>query len=451
MNLYIESPAPIDNGMEKTMKYSRYNFHFSHNGESYLYNSFSNALVAVPSEIAGLVNGGEEANSLPSLSKEGLQPLLRGGFLIEENKDELARLKVRNRMGRFANRELGLTIAPTLACNFRCVYCFEEPSRATMTAETVDAVYDYVLGALRGKEGLGVCWYGGEPLLAFDIMEKLSRRFISLCRTMGIPYEADIISNGYLMTTERAERLTREMAVRFWQVTLDGPPAVHDQRRPLQGGKGSFAVVLENLAATCHLFDRVSVRINIDRTNQEQVGELLDLLEKKGLRDKVTVYFGQVQAIGAACPGFSHQCLSTKEFSLVEMQLNRLVADRGWSVSLRPRLKSGVCLADQVNCYLIDPAGNLAKCWNCAGVEEERTGTIFEEQPHDNLYRWLSFDPFEDPECLDCKMLPICMGGCPYDKVIGGGKDCFSQKYNLIDRQKLRIDGWKKADSEKGG
>ena len=435
----------------KSIKLSRYNFQFFHDGNYYLYNSFSNALVDAPQEIARLVSGEEDTVDIFStLSKELLLPLIRGGFLVEASKNELAQLKVRNRIGRFANRELGLTIAPTLDCNFRCSYCFEGHDRSTMSAETVDAVYDYVLGALQGMQGLGVCWYGGEPLLAFDTMEKLSSRFIRLCRTLETPYEADIISNGYLMSVEKAEKLTRKMGVRFWQVTLDGPQEVHDQRRPLHGGEGSFDVVLNNLVATSHLFDRVSVRINIDRTNREHVGELLDQLEQKGLCDKVTIYFGHVQAIGAACPSFSHHCLSTKEFSRVEMDLMRQVADRGWPLSLRPRLKTGVCLVDQVNCYLVDPSGNLAKCWNCAGVEEERTGTIFDDKPHENLFRWLSFDPFDDPECLECNMLPICMGGCPYDKIIAGKKDCFTQKYNLIDRQKLRIDEKKQAANKKG-
>ncbi|OEU61487.1 MAG: hypothetical protein BA870_09305 [Desulfuromonadales bacterium C00003094] len=432
------------------MKLSRYNFPFFHDGKNYLYNSFTNAMITLRPEIVQLVDNWDES-ILSSIPKEAFDPLLQGGYLIEKEKDELTRLKVRNRMSRFSNRELGLTIAPTLDCNFKCIYCFEEPSRAIMTTETADAVYDYVLEALHDKKGLGVCWYGGEPLLAFDIMEKLTRRFKSLCRTMAIPYEADIISNGYLMTPEVAKKLTQEMSVRFWQVTLDGPPAVHNARRPLQGGGESFDTVLKNLEASCHLFERIAVRINIDRTNPEQVNELLGLLEQKELQDKVSVYFGQVQAIGAACPGISHQCLSTPEFSKVEMSLNRLLVDRGWPVSMRPSLKGGVCLADQVNSYLIDPSGNLAKCWNCAGVESQKVGTIFETKPNDNFFRWLSFDPFEDPECRNCKMLPVCMGGCPYDKVIDQKKDCFTQKYNLIDRLKLRIDGWKKAESGQGG
>lgn len=432
------------------MKLSKYNFPFFHDGRHYLYNSFTNAMVSVRSEIVQLLDNWD-ASIVASMLKETFTPLLRGGYLVEKDTDELTRLKIRNRMGRYANRELGLTIAPTLDCNFNCIYCFEEPSRAIMTAETAEAVYDYVLEALHDKKGLGVCWYGGESLLAFDVMEKLTRRFKSLCRTMAIPYEADIISNGYLMTPEIAEKLTREMAVRFWQVTLDGPPAVHNARRPLRGGGASFETVLKNLQACCHLFERIAVRINIDRTNPEQVTELLELLEQKELQGKVSVYFGQVQAIGAACPGISHQCLPTPEFSKVEMSLNRILLDRGWPVSMRPSLKGGVCLADQVNCYLIDPLGNLAKCWNCAGVESQKVGTIFEAKPDNNLYRWLGFDPFEDPECLQCKMLPICMGGCPYDQVIDGKKDCFTQKYNLIDRLKLRIDGRKQAESNQGG
>ncbi len=422
------------------MKPSRYNFHFEHRGHSYIYNALTNAFASIRTEAARFIekmDGGRVANGV---SRDACASLLRGGFLVDEGVDELTRLKVRNRMGRFSGRSLGLTIAPTLACNFRCSYCFEELNQEVMSEETQEAVYGFVVNSLKNADRFGVCWYGGEPLLALKTIEKLSRRFIDLARLTGIGYDADIISNGYLMTPEVAEVLTKDCKVGFWQVTLDGPAEIHDQRRHQRRGGPTFNTILDNVTASHHLFDRVAIRINIDRLNVDHVPRLLDSLEERGLKNRVSVYLGHVQNLGAACPSFAPTCFNVEEFANTEIDIYKIFADRGFAVSLRNHLRTAVCMADQKGTYLVDQRGNLTKCWNLIGNEKEKIGTVFDSELNSRYFDWLGFDPFDDEECRDCEILPICMGGCPYESVVAGKKECSALKYNLISRMKLRLD-----------
>lgn len=422
------------------MKLSNYNFVFEYNDRVYIFNAFTNAFARINHDISSFLDNYSDNNEENGILKEALAPLLAGGFLLEDSYNEMAHLKLRNRMGRYSSRNFGLTIAPTLACNFRCSYCFEDPSTETMSSETVEAVYDYILKSLRNVDSLDICWYGGEPLLAMDTIERLSKKVIDLCRTMNIPYSADIISNGFLMTPDRAEKLANEMEVGFWQVTLDGPPQTHDARRSIKNsGEPTFDTILNNIENSHHFFRNVSIRINVDKTNHKDVIPLLDILEQRGLKGKVSVYFGQVQPLGSACPSFSHACLSTEEFAGVEMDLYHLVFERGFPVHLNTSLTLNVCMADKVNSYLIDPKGNLSKCWNCVGNEDEKVGSVFDDAPTDNYVLWLSFDPFDDEDCKKCNVLPLCMGSCVYESVVGKGKECITKKFNLIEKLKLKL------------
>ncbi len=73
-------------------------------------------------------------------------------------------------------------------------------------------------------------------------------------------------------------------------------------------------------------------------------------------------------------------------------------------------------MARHVNCYLIDPKGDLFKCWTDIGVVEKRVGNIAEKGVLNDkiLTRYLTgADPFDDPGCQRCFNIPICEGRCP--------------------------------------
>jgi len=422
------------------MKSSSYNIVFEHRGHDYVYNARTNALASVAPEVAAFIRNAIPGRPIGDISHDACAPLLRGGFLIEDDFDELLRLKVRNRIGRYSGNSLGLTIAPTLACNFRCTYCFEDLNQEVMNDETAEAVYGFVVNSLRNVERFGVCWYGGEPLLALDTIKRLSRRFIDLARLMGIDYDADIISNGYLMTPDVAKTLTQQCRVTFWQVTLDGPPEVHDQRRRRRRGGPTFATILDNVKASYQFFQRVAIRINVDKQNVGDVPRLLDILDDSGLKNKVAVYLGHVQNVGATCPSIAPTCFAVDEFADIEVETYRLFAARGFDVSLRSGLRSAVCMADRKDSYLIDQRGNLSKCWNLVGKDAHRIGTVFDSELNDRSLAWLGYDPFEDSDCRSCNILPLCMGGCPHEAVVRRAKECSPLKHNLIGRIKLRLD-----------
>lgn len=74
--------------------------------------------------------------------------------------------------------------------------------------EDVVALAGHMLKA-SGAETLDVTWFGGEPLLAVDIVETLSEKLLTVAETYGAFYSADIITNGYLLDQETVDLLVR--------------------------------------------------------------------------------------------------------------------------------------------------------------------------------------------------------------------------------------------------
>lgn len=423
-------------------KVSRYNhFQSGPNGYHIAYNACSGAVALMTDEnyaaycalAAKLGNG--ESPSFTEAEQQLLQQLIYGRFLYDDARDELRSYKFLHRRTRFETSTLGLVIAPTMACNMACRYCFEGNKRGRMSTEVIDSLIAFVNRQAAQLKHLDVCWYGGEPLLAMDIIERLTAAFLEVGTSHGIPYDASMISNGYLLTRETVDRLT-ELHVRQVQVTLDGPSHIHNRKRPLKNGKESFDRIIENITYASGLMS-ISVRVNVDRTfTADMVQQLLDELARAGLQERVAVNFGKIESATTACANIADQCYENRDFAAIEAAFYRILLDNGFRIESLPSPSATVCMSQQVNSFLIDHEGYLYRCFNYVGDLSRATGNIKEpiDFHHENFQRLFAFDPFEDEKCRDCTILPICMGGCPARRAEGvasGDQLCDSWKHNL--------------------
>jgi len=396
------------------IKESDYNILITEEQGALLANLITEALIKLDSEHVTLVHRILKEPNKPYFGEEKstLKVLKNNGFLIDSDFDELAYLKLRFFVARYGNEALGLSILPTLRCNFRCVYCYEDHLNIDMEETVRKRLLRFVDRELPGKREFDVSWFGGEPLLRLDLIEDLSSQFLRLCDKYAVEYKAQITTNGYLLTPSTAKNLA-ELGVHAAQVTLDGPPEAHDSRRILANGKGTFSQIMDNILASADLFE-FRIRVNIDRATAPFAGQLLDFLEP--VKEKIILGFYPVSPTPRAT-GSGIKCLSMSSFADVHREILQEVHERGFRLVKGFALTATVyCGAYQLNTHIVDPRGDLFKCVEDVGHGEDRVGYLTDqgtiEFDYKRMLPWAVWDPFQDPECRKCEVLPVCMGGC---------------------------------------
>src|SRR5262249_18450781 len=128
---------------------------------------------------------------------------------------------------------------------------------------------------------LNVGWFGGEPLLALGAIRRLTPQLRDASGRFGAVYTAHVVTNGVGLTPLVARELAEDLDVDLVEVTLDGPPAVHDARRHTKSGHATFERIWTNLNAIASdpVTDfALSLRCNVDRSNADAVPELISLI-----------------------------------------------------------------------------------------------------------------------------------------------------------------------------
>lgn len=423
------------------MKASKYNFIWDlENGNKLAFNSMSCGLAEVNDEFLEILENVEKIKyeELKGAKKELVDNMLLGNFIVHDYIDELKMLKFKHYQGKFGRNGLGLTIAPTLNCNFKCPYCYETLDTHIMNQEIRQAIVNFVRESAKTLKEIHITWYGGEPLLVKDIIYELSEEFIKISKENNCKYDAYIVTNGYLIDDEIIKNF-KKYKVKGAQITLDGPPHIHNNRRILRTGKGTFDVILKNIKKLKDADMQVGLRINIDKENSKFIPELLDILKDNNLTN-LDVSFGHITPYTEACSSISDSCLTTKEYADLNLEYQKLLHEKGFKAErypYYPGIKANYCCADQINSFVIDPKGYMYKCWNNVGNKDMAVGNIktikslTDEKMIMNHVNWLTSVPFEHEECLECKLLPVCMGGCPYNLKRLGKPNCEKWKYNL--------------------
>ena len=423
-------------------KVSRYNhFQLWQDGYYIAYNARSGAVALMTEENYATYRRIAEklaASPSPELSaseQELLKQLEYGRFVYADDSDEYEAIKFQHNLSRYDQSTLGLVVAPTMACNMACAYCYEANKKGRMSAQTIEVLVAFIEQRASGLKQLEMGWYGGEPLLAMDIIEDLSQTIFDLAEEHKFEYGSSIVSNGYLLTPNVVDKL-RDLKVNSVQVTLDGPARLHNEKRPLKNGRESFDTIVQNLK---HAVTKMSVgvRVNVDKTfTSDIIAELLNELDAAGLRERVGVYFGLLEPASTACANVAENCYDTIDFSRIETEYYRLLLDKGFIIQKIPSPLATYCMAQNINSFLIDPDGYFYRCWNHVGDRSMSFGRLGLEvnYQHPNFLRLFAYSPFEDETCRSCELLPVCMGGCPArrtDRDLRSEEMCESWRHNL--------------------
>jgi uncharacterized protein len=419
---FPESIMDDDNQQELKISYYTQVFYYS-DGMRLAYNSLTGRILNLEGEEGDkILDVLTERTQRKKYNKDDIlvKRLIQDGHLIDSEINELSIIKeMFNKYRLIDKKVVSLTILPTLGCNFGCNYCFEKHSRGLMSSKVQESLLKFVYTNLSKGSTLSVTWFGGEPLIGMTVIENLSIKLRDLCDNLGAAFSnSKIITNGYLLTRSITNRLIK-LGIKRAQITIDGTPDIHDRRRFLLNGNGTFYQILENIKELPDDF-RVQIRINVDKDNKDIIFDLMKLLQRENLMARVTPYLAKVESFGG-CGSCQGNLLSSEKFISFKNVLAKKCQDAGivWndSNSSTPSVKTcGFCMVDNLHSFVVEPDGKLLKCWAEAG---NPTGTEIAHLLRPASWNNIGFsslqsrDPFEDDECRSCKILPSCMGGCP--------------------------------------
>lgn len=416
-------------------------------GSSLLFNARTRSLILLSDSESQVYRGLIESGKFATNNIQDpllLQALADGGHILRVDIYELALVKFAYDNTRGHKASLNLTIAPTMACNFACGYCYQGLNKPTkkMAPDIQDAIIDFVK-AKKDLTSVSICWYGGEPLMGKEAVFRLSDSLIAYCDKNNISYSASMVSNAYFLTADIAAQLYSRR-VRTVQVTIDGDRETHNKMRPLTSGHGTFDKIMENIAAVLDSTPlAINVRVNVGQRNVAKVNEMLGALVAANFtkRGNFSVYFAPIEASTPESGSAMEEKLERAEFNRGILALEERARSLGLAATMTPPAGfSGMCVAATIGGYVITGNGDVHKCWETAHDATKRIGTILApEKVHQSVNHslWQQWSPFDNETCRTCKILPMCGGHCA-QRFIYGGVDqtalpCPSWKWNTAD------------------
>ena len=426
--------------MDQKYKKSVFNYVVEDPNETILYNSYTEKIVCSKKckEIEDLLKG-QECNDIKL--KENM---IADGFLVSNDEDEQAKGKLKY-YERIFDRLLSLTFLTTEQCNFRCKYCYEDFEKGKMKDEVVNGVIRYLKKNLSSYSGVSIDWFGGEPLLALDVIEKFSVQAIELCKQVKKPYIAGMTTNGYLLTPEVFERLLK-LKVYNYQITIDGVQENHDKYRTLKNGAPTFEKIIDNLQNISKNIKsnafKIAIRANITKESFEHIDEFMDLMYKEFHHDKrFTVFFRPVGDWGGERVKLIKSNLLEKENALISKLLTYNNSGDFAFDTYETLLNAGVCYAAIRNNYIIGSDGIIYKCTLHFKKSFNQVGKVLENGKFDidinKLAKWVTPDSFP-AKCTECYMSNACPGGqCAAQRMLIDNKSDLNCGYEVNDIENL--------------
>ena len=418
--------------MEKRVV-SRYNYYFSEDGKYLVYNSLTGAISCVSEHTFHELknNNGKELENCDRF-------LLEKGFVLDASKgfgEQACALGCYQNIEK--SRRLQLAIIVTGKCNLRCVYCYEKFDKPKMSEGTQEEIVSYLKNTLPKYDSLYVGWFGGEPLLALDVIEVLSNKIITLCQSLKKMYYASITTNGVLLTRSYHKVLDR-CKVDMFQITLDGGPEIHDRQRVTPNGMGSYDKIYKNLLEMRNSDFRfiATIRINIAKSttiNDAFKAFFKQLYSDFGKDPRFNLHLAAVSDLAGEQNGSTDIC-STYHLAPYYMEAQKA----GFEFSRYKSLFKPahlVCYAANPNAYVIDADATVHKCTvglyderNCIGYIKQ--GIMVLDKEKENL--WYEGIPSTKGKCTSCELLPTCLGRfCPLERIQQNEIVCPPMKENL--------------------
>ena len=320
------------------------------------------------------------------------------------------------------------------SCNLTCSYCFASQGefhgdRALMCYDVGRQALDFLVANSGSRRNLEVDFFGGEPLMNFQVVKQLVSYARSIEGAAGKHFRFTLTTNGMLIDDEVIDFCNREMDNVV--LSLDGRKEVHDRFRVDHAGRGSydrivplFQKLVKARGDKSYYMRGTFTHWNPDFT--EDVFHMADL------------GFTELSMEPVVCSPDSPSALTPEDIETVKAEYEKLAFDmlrrerEGHPITFYHYmldLSEGPCIYKRVSgCgsgteYMaVTPWGDLYPCHQFVGDERYRLGSVFEGVTNRALREeFRACNAYSRTECRTCWARFFCSGGCAANSMHASG------------------------------
>lgn len=387
------------------MKYSRFTIFCEDDDKTILFNTLNKRMKIIPRQLCS-----QNVNKSKILERQ------LSDFLVKDDVEDDQNLQYLINSMVYQSTRLNITLMMTMKCNFRCIYCFESwiPGKEKCEELNEDEVIEWIIWLVKKYHirQVDLCFHGGEPLLEVQKIKKIADRLRFFFQPNGVFYLFTIVTNGYLLNDENASILSNS-GIKISQITIDGVEEIHDQRRPLANGKGTFKAILKNIENNSYM--QIYISIIYDNKNADNVRQLIDFLGERNLQDKIRLIVLSATKPTIESNNISEFQLSQQEDARLRVALLKYITDSGFRVPFDVDYQ--LCTMKQKCSFVLTPDRTIYKCISGVGNEAFKLCTLkigddpFKVQPQ-------IIENGKDEDCLNCGYMPICNRFCLYESFV---------------------------------
>lgn len=321
--------------------------------------------------------------------------------------------------------EVQLFFTPWYSCNFSCSYCFQDEytnPRDQVNEQVIDAFFNYVDHTFANRRKY-ITLFGGEPFLNSPSKKESIRKVFEEAGKRKL--EMAVVTNGYHVLDY--VDVMKHARIREVQVTVDGTKEVHDSRRMLRGGKGSFERIVEGVDELLAKGIPVNMRMIVDKDNVQNLPELARFAIEKGWTGNPLFK----TALGRNYELHHCQTYQTRLFSRIEMyqEIYELVLEHpeilefhkpAFSISKfifengeMPQPLFDSCSGAKTE-WAFDYTGRIYSCTATVGNVGDELGTFYPKVELNEalIEEWEDRDVIAIEACNNCPVQLACGGGC---------------------------------------
>ena len=320
-------------------------------------------------------------------------------------------------------KALCLHIAHT--CNLNCSYCFASQGkyhgeRAVMSLEVGKRALDFLIENSGTRRNLEVDFFGGEPLMNFDVVKELVRYAREIEKKHNKNFRFTLTTNGVLIDDDVIDFANKEMSNVV--LSLDGRKEIHDRFRVDYAGNGSFDKIVpkfqrlvESRGGKNYYMRGTFTHANPDFL--EDIKVMLDLGFKELSMEPVVCAPGDT----AELTDEDIEIVMEQYEALAELMLKKHREGDGFTFyHYMIDLKGGPCIYKRISgCgsgteYMaVTPWGDLYPCHQFVGDDKYRLGSIYEGVTNEKAQKeFLDCNVYAKKDCRDCWAKLYCSGGC---------------------------------------